>query len=132
MVKTLKPFHVFLLFLLVFILDTFATIYKWYWTFEWFDVVMHFLGGAFAGAAFFWLFPRFLAAFPRSLPNLLAVFILALSFVSFVGVSWEFYELIRGTQGDILDTMQDFFVDLSGGAIAALLVLFSKERSSFE
>src|SRR3989338_7750372 len=118
MVKTVKPIYICFLFIFFVVLDVLANIYDWFWIFGWFDVLMHFLGGALAGAAFFWIFPRFFITFT-----------LAMGFVALVGVVWEFHELVFDIQGSVADTMEDLFNDFAGGAVAALIIFFRQKKS---
>jgi len=130
MVKTVKPIYICFLFISFVVLDVLANIYDWFWIFGWFDVLMHFLGGALAGATFFWIFPRFLVTFNRPLTQFFIIFTLAMGFVALVGVVWEFHELVFDIQGSVADTMEDLFNDFAGGAVAALIIFF-RQRKSF-
>jgi len=137
--------------LLIFILfvHILATINYWYWTYTWFDMPMHFLGGFWVATIFMWLNPKFNIIeirplnidrnFWRSdLPKL----ILVLGFVILIGVLWEFFEFgydvlisskgyfIAAQQG-VGDTMSDLFFDLLGG-IAFLVIgkLYLNKKSN--
>ncbi|MBI2514787.1 hypothetical protein HYV91_01175 [Candidatus Wolfebacteria bacterium] len=118
------------LLLLIFFVHLFATINFWYWTFRWFDIPMHFLGGFWVAMVFFWLiYPRFQIT-NYQLP---ITIILLLAFVALVGVLWEFFEFIfdllfsragytgisrilgYGVKDLYIDTLKDLFMDLLGG-----------------
>lgn len=98
-----------------------ATYLRLYWTTEWFDILMHFLGGLFIGLCI--LFICFISGY-LSLPkeNLFLVHGLTIGFVLIVGLVWELWEIFVGLtdvftdQGDtILDVVMDTL-----GALAAI------------
>ncbi len=124
-------------FLVILILYILALAFGWFETIEWFDVLMHFLGGGWIGYVFFLLLgPLFAENYHiREWAKLL---IIALSFVSFAGVLWEFFEFgvteLFGVylQGSLPDTMGDLFVDLIGGLVVSLFILFISYRKNRE
>jgi hypothetical protein len=105
-----------------------------YWVFPWVDIPLHFLGGVWAASFFAWLNLRFsLGIFEGK--SFLLNFILAISFVSLIGVLWEFFEfsydffsnsmdISKIAQQGVADTMGDFFFDLLGGT--AFVLIFKK------
>lgn len=126
----------FILGLLVFIigLHVFATIYSWYWTYTWFDMPMHFLGGFWLAIVFLYLNPDFKIPNPRftKLPNYLITIVITLGFVALIGVFWEFFEFLfdifvssKGylgvAQQGVADTMSDLFFDLLGGLVFLII-----------
>ncbi len=131
---------VFIFLLIIFFLHILALANFWYWTIWWFDIMMHFLGGFWAAALFFYLNLRlsFLSTDNLIINNLifknLIIIILALSFVSFVAVCWEFYEFLYDVfisaggyymlaQQGLADTIVDLFFGLLGGLIASVIIL---------
>lgn len=114
-------------FFLILFMHVWATMGSWYWIVGWLDAPMHFLGGLWSALVFFYLNQKFF-----KIPNRLAVFIMALSFVSLIGVFWEFFEFSLDNlfflkkwgpfQGEMVDTMGDLFFDLVGGL--SFLVLY--------
>ena len=130
----------FLVFILVF--HAFATFNYWYWIYLWLDMPMHFLGGFWVAMAFVYLISKY--QFPVSneflKQNSLSFFIVILSFVAFIGVSWEFYEFfsdivffskgyLRIMQFGAADTIKDLFFDLLGGSVFLLIyrLIFKKK-----
>lgn len=107
------------LFLILFI-HLMATIGHWYWAVNWFDILMHFLGGLWVAMVFGYLNQRFF-----KLPNFWTRVILTFSFVALIGILWEFFEFSLDNlfflkkwgpfQGGLSDTMGDLFFDLLGG-----------------
>jgi hypothetical protein len=89
-----------------------------YWLYPWFDIPMHFLGGAVAGFGFLsWVGERLV---PLQRPTLART----LSFVLAVGIAWEIFELTFGVTGAVswaLDTSADIVLDLLGGATAFMI-----------
>ena len=144
----------FILGLLVFIigLHVFATIYSWYWTYTWFDMPMHFLGGFWLAMVYFWLRQktrinadvntdehRFIGI--NKYKSALWIVIHCLSFVILIGVFWEFFEFLfdifvssKGYSGvaqqGVADTMSDLFFDLLGGLVFWVIYKFCIYKKS--
>ncbi len=100
----------FLLFLIL-IVHIVATANYWYWTFRWFDIPMHFLGGFWVAMVYFWLKaritrgsntdvadqhtdPRALRDSSNKISAISATIIGCLAFVALIGVLWEFFEFL--------------------------------------
>ena len=95
-----------------------------YYSLWYFDIFMHFLGGAWVGLFFVYVLGRQNQALP-SAPRILL-------YVLVVGLLWEFFELfshnyIGRDSFDILDTFSDVIFDLAGGAFAVFFC-FNKLR----
>lgn len=133
-----------LTFLFIFITFHLLALYNfWYWEFRWLDMPMHFFGGFLIAMLFIWLNLRFkiLNDFLISrLPNYLITVLITLSFVSLIGVLWEFQEFlydifISSKNSNIIlqlsaaDTIKDLFFDLLGGMVF-LLIYFIKSKNS--
>ena len=126
------------LILVIFIGHILGTIYGWYWTVWWYDIPLHFLGGAWLGFFFFYLFYEkwgILEVGKKFIPTLL----LGLGFVILVGVLWEFYEYFHDWYVDSsnlnspdvrADTLSDFLNDLIGGTSAILVWWFYFKKLS--
>jgi len=86
-----------------------------YWLYLWFDIPMHFLGGAVAAFGFLsWVGERFVPVTSRS-------FFATMLFVLLVGLSWEVFEWyfsLTDTLAYWSDTIGDLCFDLLGGAVA--------------
>jgi Cu/Ag efflux pump CusA len=113
--------HVFLLILFLFLLNSAAMRFSWYWTIWWFDIPMHFLGGAFAVLLLNYLYLY------TSLPNVLGKIASQAIFVVFglvfISLGWEIFEFAIDRVGDIgpitlADSAKDLFFDFTGGAAA--------------
>lgn len=133
----------FIISLLIFILGVHvvATVNYWYWTYQWFDIPMHFLGGFWVAAAFLYLNPKSeIQNFKFfQLPDYLISFIAALSFVALIGVFWEFFEFFCDVfispkgyyfQVGAVDTLADLFFDLFGGAAAFFANLIARDYNN--
>lgn len=86
-----------------------------YWLFPWYDVIQHFLGGAFVAIVAIW----FLAEQEKN-PRLLLVFGSVLA----VGVAWEVFEVIAGIPREsnyVFDTSLDLVMDVVGAVSAFAL-----------
>ena len=127
----LSPFPIILVAFLVAIavVNAFADVYHWYWTMRWFDMPMHFAGGAWlASFGVWWQYYRRGLVVERFLQILGACLVFALS----VGLLWEAYEAVVsfftvGHMNAIKDTIGDLLFDIMGGTAVAILV-FTKEK----
>ncbi len=102
----------------------------WYWTYQWLDILMHFLGGFWVAAVFIRLNSEFRIKNLEliSTNSTIIIIIITLSFVALIGIFWEFSEFLydifissRGYSGFLqlgaADTIADLFFDLLGGAV---------------
>jgi len=95
----------------------------WYWLWDSFDVILHFLGGGWVGLVFLYYFPP--------LRNKLVRAINLFGFVALVAVLWEFFEVgmelafgnnpFTGIPGLAQDTMADLFLGLLGAGVVTIL-----------
>src|SRR3989344_74279 len=121
-----RPFPALLLVLLVAIaiVNAFAEYYHWYWLMRWFDIPMHFAGGAWvAGVTLWWRF--FSGRFTTAPLNKKAIFVWAMIGEIGIGLAWEAYEAIIscltvGRMNDVLDTIGDLIFDILGGLVSAV------------
>lgn len=96
----------------------------WYWIYRWFDMPMHFAGGAWLGGMAIWYFFFRKGLKPQAfLPILIASIFAALG----VGFLWEAFEAIVsylavGHMNNILDTLGDLLFDILGGTTVAGMV----------
>lgn len=104
----------------------------------WFDIPMHFMGGAWVALLFFRIFIDIIDK--KSLYSLFEIsklVILAIAFAVMIGVFWEFFEFIASRifnmylQGDLIDTMTDLLMDTIGGLFSGVIgaLLLKKELS---
>ena len=119
-------------------LDFLALAFHWYPQIPWLDSPLHFLGGIWVAAFFFWFFNEG----KIKIPNFLWKAVLAISFVALIGVLWEFAEFtflnslvakIFGAQElapSLSDTITDLALDLLGGvALAASYMSYRTYKS---
>ena len=114
--KLLWP--VFWLILVVAILNKIGGIFYLYWLTWWFDVVMHFLGGAWLASVTFWLLPL-IPAYQDSQIGKREVGVAVIFVTLIVGLLWEAFELWFGisllSAPDFwLDSVTDLILDLIG------------------
>lgn len=124
--------HVVVLFLTAFlalaIFHNLAVTFYLYWTYLWFDIPMHILGGfvaalgyiagilVFSGKSVFKIDTQKLLRF---MPTMAAVFT--------IGVLWEVFEVsINSPARGIPDTALDLLMDLVGGAIGYYVATYNK------
>ena len=109
-----------------------ANYYSWYWIFRWFDMPMHFAGGAWvAGVTIWWKFFSRKQEVPPITPTINRLILWGIGGAFVVGLGWEAYESIVSliTQGhinDIQDTISDLFLDMAGGVVVAVLYNLNK------
>lgn len=117
-----KPLLIELLFIGVSIalLHYAALTFYLYWTTDWFDIVMHFLGGFFIGLlALFTFYISEWVEFPRH--HIGSIFAMTLGTVLLIGLGWELWEIFVGFTDvitDQVDTMIDLVMDTLGGICA--------------
>ena len=126
------------LLLLILVIHTIATIYHWYWTYQWLDIPMHILGGFGTGLLAITLNYKFKVFESRPWINA----ILILGIVALVGVFWEFFEFIlhnylarfhlpeppvaKNSFDLYKDTLKDLLDDIVGGFIATAFLRRNK------
>ena len=96
----------------IFIINSLAMKFYWYWTIWYFDMPMHFLGGFWLSLLLIWFF-----RIDKISPRLILKISLG---VLLIGVSWEIFEFwannfIGQIPFSIPDTLSDIFFDLAGG-----------------
>lgn len=97
------------------LLDVAAIHYSLNWIFSWFDMIVHFCGGAMVGVLIY------TALFRRMNP--LTAFLYGTLGVLCIGLAWEYFEYIAGLAsplevGYVADTILDLVSDVSGGLCA--------------
>ena len=118
-----------------------AIVFGLYGMWHWFDIPMHFSGGFAMGLMALAIWHqgvdevRFKGWLAKHLKWWL-VPLFVIGFVSFIGISWELYEFVMDNfftrvingayqvvrQPSLADTMLDFVLDLSGGALALIFL----------
>ena len=108
------------------IVNFFASTFHWYYSIWYFDMIMHFLGGAWLGLLAVWLLLRKSTALEQPyglvFKAIVAVFIL--------GAGWELYEALvdysvvhNFSRFNLGDTFSDVCCDLAGGILATLFAV---------
>lgn len=127
---SLKPVLIFLFAVLG--VYAFSIIFSWYDAIPWLDSPLHFFGGLWAGLFFFFLFGNMFSENSSHPMERVKILIMAVGFTGLLGIFWEFYEFIMDNslallmQPSIGDTMKDLFLDILGGAVAGVFILFLK------
>lgn len=122
-----RPFILIAAFLLsglIAYLNSLAFAHAYYFTYWWYDVMMHFLTGFMLGLFIYWgLFASGL--FVRTPASARRVVWTVFLCVFAIGVAWEIFEYVNGLtqtiEGYKLDTMNDLILDSCGGILAALI-----------
>ncbi len=123
-----KPFFLFLfaVVLLIGILQQIAVHYYLYWTLDWFDILMHFLGGFWFGFSALWIL--FFSDYLKVGDNRNLKFFMGVAFFSAfgVGVAWEIFEYVSDItfwgEGYVFDTVKDLIMDSIGGVVSAIFL----------
>lgn len=95
-----------------------------YWDVDWFDTLVHFIGGLAVGLIF-------LTIFAKKISSKTLIFSSTLFFVLLVGVGWEVFEYVfniaNPTGGNYVeDTTHDLIADIVGGFASAIMVVRKK------
>jgi len=119
---------------LIGILHLLALEFYLYWTLWWFDILLHFLGGAWVALTAFWFF--FCAhVMPRISRTTTTVVVSMLCVTLAVGVAWEIFEYVLGVYDSpnyVFDTATDIVMDALGSLAASLVVLRSRFQAVLE
>jgi uncharacterized membrane protein len=120
-----KPFPFSVLVLIVLIgIHAAGSYFSWYWTYSWFDSVVHILAGLWASSVFLWL-----ASYLNQIDSLkeyrVKSFLIALVSAALIGVIWEllenFWQLaVIDAPNYKLNTALDLVSDIIGGVLAYL------------
>jgi|SRR3989338_7145199 len=101
---------------LLWVLNQVALAFYLYWTLDWYDIMMHFLGGLTIGVFLICIF-RIANVSTRSF---LVVFLLAM----FISIDWEIFEYVNDivdpTENYAIDTAYDLVMDALGITAAYL------------
>ncbi len=101
-----------------------STYFYFYWTLDWIDPFIHFLGGVTSGLLFLWA--------TYSTGGKIS-FSSTLTWTFIVGVVWEIYEYRNGLTSYsisfIFDTLSDLLMDLAGGILAYIFIKWSANGS---
>lgn len=116
---------------LIAVLHLLAIELYWYWTYLWFDIPVHFLGGFLVALGALWLVfysGYFSHTFSFSKARACMV---ALGAGIVIGILWELFEVVTGPPAApnyVLDTSLDIVFDLAGAYGAYLFVLYFHNR----
>lgn len=122
MLKTPLFSIVFFLALIIAILHIVALEMNLYWLFSWFDILMHFLGGAWVALFLSWtiFFSSFIKVKVKN------PFVIIVSATIVMGVLWEVFEVIIDPlffhDKYVFDTMIDLLMDTFGAICSCVLV----------
>ncbi|MDP6249422.1 MAG: hypothetical protein QGH26_01135 [Candidatus Pacebacteria bacterium] len=124
----------FILVLIIGILHISAMQFFLYWTFPWFDNLMHFLGGLWFGIFSIWFF--FFSSVAKKFTLQLSarnIFTVSIASVIVIGVLWEIFEIYAGVlvfaTDYPLDTSVDLLMDTLGAVTASLYAVWKFQRS---
>jgi hypothetical protein len=106
----------------IFLVNTLSYKFYWYSSMWWFDMFMHFLGGAWVALFVVWIFKY------QAIDNS-KIFKITLGVLT-VAISWEIFEfLVDGNLAkdgiSVLDSISDVFLGLAGGLTA---IFYSMKR----
>lgn len=116
----------FSLLVLIAVLHSAAIAFYIYWSYLWFDNVMHFLGGLFVALSTLWFFYE--SGYVEMSRNTRHVILLAASATVLISVGWEVFEYLVGAVVDVgyaWDTTSDLCMDALGSSVGTLYVIRS-------
>jgi hypothetical protein len=119
--------------LLTAILHYFALVNFLYWNVDWFDILMHFLGGVTMAylALFVFFTSNYIPVFSKLRSNTWIVFFVVMAFVAVIGLGWELWEIFSGFSNiltDRFDTILDLIMDMLG-ALAIFILEIKKNKN---
>ncbi|MEK7538591.1 MAG: hypothetical protein AAB552_02000 [Patescibacteria group bacterium] len=108
------------------VVNFFAHTYYWYRLFFWFDMMMHFAGGAWLSGVAIWWQGRKLA--PETVVTFKTLVLVGVGTALAIGVLWEGYEVIvgvvvEGRVNALADTLSDIFFDTLGAVLVVAMVV---------
>lgn len=98
-----------------------AVFFFLYWEWRWLDIPMHFLGGAFVGFLFLWVYFTFSESNKFSKKHILFTSIIPAFVISIV---WELFEYFMGVSFIFFDFWFDTTLDTIFGILGAWVVGF--------
>lgn len=107
------------------VVNYFAHEYYWYRLFWWFDMMMHFAGGAWLSGVAIWWYKRNLE--PSVVLPLKTLVLVGVGTALVMGTLWEGYEavvgiVVEGHANVLSDTLSDIVLDTLGACLLAGLV----------
>ena len=110
----------FWLLVLIAVLHNAASLFYFYWTLWWFDILMHFLGGFWIASVCLWIFyGNYFRQISR--PSRTKLFVFAILSSIILGLAWEAFELATNIilfPEYIPDSALDMVMDTIGGVFA--------------
>lgn len=108
-----------------------ALYFHLYWSLWWFDIVMHFLGGAWVAAFTLWHMLRLVAGRGQGRMKIGGIVVLT---TLCVGVLWEVYEYVFGVsligkEAYVVDTTLDIVMDTVGAITVSACYIFSHHKT---
>lgn len=112
----------------ILILHILASIFGWYEQYWWFDIPLHFFGGASIAIASYYLLKDYEQRNIATIRSPILRILILIAFVGFAAAVWECMEFAFDTytktslQVSLLDTIKDIAMGISGGGLTALLI----------
>lgn len=115
--------------LLVTVMHSLAYKFFLYWTTDWYDILMHFLGGLLIGLIVISFIQRL--HLDEEIINKKLLFVSVILAVLVIGLGWELWEIFIGFTNvlkDQVDTIIDLVMDTLGGFFAILYYYFKYSK----
>ncbi|MBI2618129.1 hypothetical protein HYW58_01620 [Candidatus Kaiserbacteria bacterium] len=121
----------FSLLVLIALLHAAALEFFFYWTYDWLDILVHFLGGMFISLSALWFF--FESGYVNLKKSVRNVFLASIGAIIIIGIGWEIFEVLAGIPMEdnyALDTAIDMVMDILGALVAsyAYLRVYTKKH----
>ena len=109
--------------IVVLVLHVLALQYSLYWSIDWYDILMHFLGGLTMGilATYIFFTSNYIKSTAVLKDNKFVVFVIISLFTLSVGLIWELWEVFvefSNVLEDQVDTIIDLIMDMLGAFTA--------------
>ena len=109
--------------IVVLVLHVLALQYSLYWSIDWYDILMHFLGGLTMGilATYIFFTSNYIKSTAVLKDNKFVVFVIISLFTLSVGLIWELWEVFvefSNVLEDQVDTIIDLIMDMLGALTA--------------
>ncbi len=115
--------EMFVTLLLIWVLHLLGIYLYLYWLFNWYDIVLHFLGGVWVSLIIIWILSILEVQDKK-------MFFYVLLSIIIIGFSWEIFEYLTGITGptfiELIDTIKDLLNDTLGALIG--FVYYTKKK----
>ena len=126
--RTLLPWFLVVLIFTIAVIDAMALRYHLFYTYRWFDIPLHLLGGLWVSLSILWYYFIFRQG-KAQIQEEREMFIFALSGTFAVALAWELFEYTVNAyivldKYDMIDTFKDLSMGMIGATIGARIFIY--------